>query len=208
MLETGSFKSAGKVVRLDNARRGEKARLAASAPHDGPIRSRLTVVPDRKTAGSAKVADDPASPWSWLFTFFMDGFALYGAMVAGVSLAHLRDHTEAAAAPAPGDLQPGDTGRRPVVLSLLITPDNDLERQLGGSRKWLSAACEETPGEILRIASTQGHADEAIWSGWRRERRIRKAVQALAALDDRTLRDIGIADRFQIEWVVRYCHDC
>jgi uncharacterized protein YjiS (DUF1127 family) len=42
----------------------------------------------------------------------------------------------------------------------------------------------------------------------RREREIKKAVAALAKLDDRTLRDIGIPHRSQIEQLVRYCRDC
>jgi len=42
---------------------------------------------------------------------------------------------------------------------------------------------------------------------WRREREIKKAVAALLALDDRTLRDIGILHRSEIEQVVRYCFD-
>jgi uncharacterized protein YjiS (DUF1127 family) len=42
----------------------------------------------------------------------------------------------------------------------------------------------------------------------RLEREIKKAVAALAKLDDRTLRDLGIPERSQIEQVVRYCRDC
>ena len=42
----------------------------------------------------------------------------------------------------------------------------------------------------------------------RREREIKKAVAALAKLDDRTLQDIGIPQRSQIKQVVRYCRDC
>jgi len=37
---------------------------------------------------------------------------------------------------------------------------------------------------------------------------IKRTVAALAELDDRTLRDIGIPHRSQIEQVVRYCRDC
>ena len=48
----------------------------------------------------------------------------------------------------------------------------------------------------------------ALWAHWRREREIKKAVVALAQFDDRTLRDMGIASRSEIEQVVRYCHDC
>ena len=48
----------------------------------------------------------------------------------------------------------------------------------------------------------------AFWAHWRREREIKRAVVALAQFDDRTLRDMGIASRSEIEHVVRYCHDC
>jgi uncharacterized protein YjiS (DUF1127 family) len=47
-----------------------------------------------------------------------------------------------------------------------------------------------------------------IWMHGRREREIKKSVAALAKLDDRTLRDIGIPQRSLIEQVVRYCRDC
>jgi hypothetical protein len=40
------------------------------------------------------------------------------------------------------------------------------------------------------------------------EREIKKAVAALAKFDDRTLRDMGIPHRSQIEQVVRFCRDC
>ena len=42
------------------------------------------------------------------------------------------------------------------------------------------------------------------WRHWRHEREIRKAVVTLEELDDRTLRDIGIPDRSQIEQAARY----
>jgi uncharacterized protein YjiS (DUF1127 family) len=47
-----------------------------------------------------------------------------------------------------------------------------------------------------------------LWMRGRREREIKKSVAALAKLDDRTLRDIGIPQRSLIEQVVRYCRDC
>ena len=45
------------------------------------------------------------------------------------------------------------------------------------------------------------------WTKWRRERQIKKAVVALAELDNRTLRDMGIPHPSQIERVVRYGRD-
>ena len=48
----------------------------------------------------------------------------------------------------------------------------------------------------------------ALRTRWRREREIKRAIAALAEFDDRTLRDMGIPSRSEIEHVVRYCHDC
>ncbi|MCA1452678.1 DUF1127 domain-containing protein [Bradyrhizobium sp. BRP22] len=42
---------------------------------------------------------------------------------------------------------------------------------------------------------------------WRREREVRKAVAALSEFDDRTLRDMGIVSRTDIEHTVRCCQD-
>jgi len=42
------------------------------------------------------------------------------------------------------------------------------------------------------------------WQHWRYEREITKAVATLEELDDRTLRDIGIPDRSEIEQAARY----
>jgi uncharacterized protein YjiS (DUF1127 family) len=62
-----------------------------------------------------------------------------------------------------------------------------------GLRHWLSSPCSAVANR---------------WAQWRRERQIKKSVATLLALDDRTLRDIGIPHRSEIEQVVRYCFDC
>lgn len=46
------------------------------------------------------------------------------------------------------------------------------------------------------------------WTHSRREQEIKRAVAALSQYDDQTLSDLGIYRRADIEWVVRYCHDC
>jgi uncharacterized protein YjiS (DUF1127 family) len=58
------------------------------------------------------------------------------------------------------------------------------------------------------LTSSAGSLLTMLAERGRREREIKKAVAALAKLDDRTLRDIGIPQRSQIEQVVRYCRDC
>jgi uncharacterized protein YjiS (DUF1127 family) len=47
-----------------------------------------------------------------------------------------------------------------------------------------------------------------LWKHWWREREINQAVAALSQYDDRTLRDLGINGRADIERVVRHCRDC
>jgi uncharacterized protein YjiS (DUF1127 family) len=42
----------------------------------------------------------------------------------------------------------------------------------------------------------------------RNEREVRRIVRALARFDDQTLRKIGILDRSQIEFAVRFCREC
>jgi uncharacterized protein YjiS (DUF1127 family) len=65
-------------------------------------------------------------------------------------------------------------------------------------------AYQRTPS----LTTSAGSLRTLLAERGRREREIKKAVAALAKLDDRTLRDIGIPQRSQIEQVVRYCRDC
>jgi uncharacterized protein YjiS (DUF1127 family) len=67
-----------------------------------------------------------------------------------------------------------------------------------------SVAYHRTPS----LTGSAGSLRTMLAEHGRREREIKEAVAALAKLDDRTLRDIGIPQRSQIEQVVRYCRDC
>lgn len=79
------------------------------------------------------------------------------------------------------------TGRtRPRFKAL--SPDASLAEG-SNARNWLARSCSVIVNR---------------WRHWRREREIKKAVAALVEFDDRTLRDIGIPDRSQIEDAVRY----
>jgi uncharacterized protein YjiS (DUF1127 family) len=46
------------------------------------------------------------------------------------------------------------------------------------------------------------------WNYWKNEREMRRAIRALAEFDDHTLHDLGIRDRSQIEFAVRFCREC
>jgi uncharacterized protein YjiS (DUF1127 family) len=53
-----------------------------------------------------------------------------------------------------------------------------------------------------------GETAAVLLMHWWREREINRAVAALSSYDDRTLRDLGISGRADIERVMRYCRDC
>jgi uncharacterized protein YjiS (DUF1127 family) len=68
-----------------------------------------------------------------------------------------------------------------------------------------SATPERLPRYRRKWASPIGTAVARLWRNWRHENEIRRAIQELATLDDRTLRDLGIRDRSEIEFMVRCC---
>ena len=67
-----------------------------------------------------------------------------------------------------------------------------------------SAANQLTPS----LTTSAWYVGSLLVEHGSREQEIKKAVAALAKLDDRALRDLGIPQRSLIEQVVRYCRDC
>jgi uncharacterized protein YjiS (DUF1127 family) len=68
--------------------------------------------------------------------------------------------------------------------------------------------------DAVGVANDQGRlrsiktALAAPWDYWKNEREIQRATRALAGFNDHTLRDLGIPDRSQIEFTVRFCREC
>jgi uncharacterized protein YjiS (DUF1127 family) len=133
-------------------------------------------------------------PWPSIFTFLMEGFALYGASYGSYG-ALLNDIATSPAEPStrqPGKISPFERRKFISIVSPSASPGVTApERET--CRNWLARPWRA-------IASRRAH--------WRRQREIKMAVAALTKLDDGTLRDIGIPHRSQIERVVRYCRDC
>ena len=86
-------------------------------------------------------------------------------------------------------------GLQPPTESNVVAPELAAGAQLRPRRGW------NWMGEL-------GEKFVAPWAHWRREREIKTAVAALANYDERTLRDLGIHGRADIERMVRYCRDC
>jgi len=132
-------------------------------------------------------------PWPSIFTFLMEGFALYGASYGSYG-ALLNDATSPAepSARQPEKISPFERRKFISIVSTSASPGVTVsERET--CRNWLARPWRA-------IASRRAH--------WRRQREIKKAIAALTKLDDGTLRDIGIPHRSQIERVVRYGRDC
>jgi len=159
-------------------------------------------LPESSSAAISTIAradNAPTSLWWSVLASFAEGFGAYSAaLYPTVDLpvqAILVARKESLQHPRSRELTA--TGHEPEgdLLSENI--------RLGGG----SARGARPPWHRNLLASIYDTA-AALWAHWRREREIKRAVVALAQFDDRTLRDMGIASRSEIEHVVRYCHDC
>jgi uncharacterized protein YjiS (DUF1127 family) len=162
------------------------------------------------------------SAWQSVLWFFVEGFALYGASVhwvATTAVTAIATEVDAQQRQNSGRSERqkcssigcaftlkyrclGARGRRnerngfetrmPSTRDVLASPARGVDRYRSVHPGW--------PAIIWRaIASRRAK--------WRREREINRAVAALAECDDRTLRDVGIPHRSQIEQIARYGRD-
>jgi hypothetical protein len=133
------------------------------------------------SSGEANVRE--TTFWSAVLDYVIESFALYAASIHPVAFYPVEPRPDQRNMPQSGQVsRPGRRG----VLTLVSTT---------------------TPGP--ETSSTRKARSGIGFAGDReREREIARAVAALAKLDDRTLRELGIPHRSGIEQAVRYCHDC
>jgi uncharacterized protein YjiS (DUF1127 family) len=197
-------RSVARVVRLSIAEPDGPGWLARSdgrgLVHFGFDRTGMQSVADigsHPVQPEAEPGRGAGSFWWELLFALMEGFALYGAalhptaaMPVHAILAATRDREPPPDVSEPPEPVQDSAGDGNVVKLDHVRP---LGAQPERHWNWLRAA-----GETL-----------AAWPAQlRREREIRRAVVALEELDDRTLRDLGICCRSDIERTVRYCRDC
>jgi uncharacterized protein YjiS (DUF1127 family) len=173
---------------------------------------------------SANEANRPPLPlWSVVFTHLMEGFVLYGASVHPnafpIELFRTGDNVsepDEMSQFSQSDEISQRRGLRAVVASSANAAEVAIlhpERASGNSAVasvdvgFLESDSVKPAGVIRRSARRCWNLIAGVRAHWRREREIKKAVYALAEFDDRTLRDMGIRDRRQIEHTVRQGRD-
>ncbi|GLR89123.1 DUF1127 domain-containing protein [Bradyrhizobium iriomotense] len=136
--------------------------------------------------------------WQSVLGFFLKGFALYGASVHWVATTAVT--AIANEVDARQRHKPVQSERRRSV-----SPASDAVHRVG----FASPARQVDRYRFVhpRWPAMIWRAIAGGWKKWRREREIKKAVVALAELDNRTLRDMGIPHPSQIERIVRYGRD-
>jgi uncharacterized protein YjiS (DUF1127 family) len=204
MLKKQASRNVNRFVGLHDPRKGA-AVCALLSDDSGIARQTPAARPDLSESNPAailsiaKAGYAPTSLWWSVLASFAEGFGAYSVAlyptgdipVQAILLAKRESPQH------PGCRELTATGREHETG--LLSEDIRL-----GSGSTLDALLPRHRNLLTSIYDTAA----ALWAHWRREREIKRAVVALAQFDDRSLRDMGIASRSEIEQVVRYCHDC
>jgi hypothetical protein len=152
--------------------------------------SKIRVVGQYEASGD-EVDGRKTAFWSLVCGYLIESFALYATSIYPVALFPVESLPDRLDMPQSG--QVFRAGRRGLLTLVSTTSSPEASS--------LRPEPESTP------ATPAGCATGFVGNK-QHERKIAKAVAALAELDDSTLRELGIPDRSQIERTVRYCHDC
>jgi uncharacterized protein YjiS (DUF1127 family) len=194
------------------------------APRDGRAAERLTptaeiskveanLLPQTRPAMVQPDAIGPSVYW-----LFLEGFALYGASVHGLATSAVTAITSEVVARRPPESFWRERRKSiSLVSSSACAEIAVLEREDAIDRRAFGTRMASTTDGFASPARHVGRyrlvhpgwlgmiwrAIASRWAKWRREREVKEAVAALAQYDDRTLRDMGIPHRSQIEQIVR-----
>jgi len=221
-LMSSSSQSANAVVRRNGV--PPHALLIGARDGRGLLPERSKQIPESsETAAKSLPATRPATGradtiWQSVLWFFLEGFALYGASlhwVATTAVTAIASEVDARQRqkPARSERQKSislvSSAARPEIT--VLGREDAIDRIAFGARVPCTGDGFASPArEVDRYRFVHPSWLAMIWraiaSQWakrRREREIKKAVTALAEFDDRTLRDMGIPHRSQIEQIVR-----
>ena len=207
MLEQQLSSNVGRTISPSHTRIGGIAHVVELPDHQRSRRGRATA-PDMPKCPAPAMApsmemENVVTAWWWIaLAFFMEGFAVYGASLHPSAAFTVDDVSVSANAHQVHLVE----NRHPAMAH-----EQDASQILNGSNiisPGLAAWTEQRPRERGDWLARLGEQVVALWTHWRREQEIRRAVRALAEYDERALRDLGIQGRADIERMVRYCRDC
>jgi len=179
-------------------------------------------IPDpSETVTKSRVATRPATGqadaiWQSVLWFFLEGFALYSLPWVATTPATViasEDDVRQCQKPARSERQKSISLVSPAARAetTILEREDAIDRTAFGTRMPSTRDGFASPArEVDRYRFVHPSWLAMIWRAiasrrakWRREREVNKAVAALAQYDDRTLRDMGIPHRSQIEQTVR-----
>lgn len=159
--------------------------------------------------------------WRPVLWFFLEGFALYGASLHWVATTAV---TTIASEIDAQQRQKSARSERQKYISLVppavghatvFEREDAVDKTASGTRMPSTSDGRASPArEVNRYQFVYPgwlamiwRATANRWAIWRREREIKVAVAVLLEQDDRTLRDMGIPHRSEIEQILRYGRD-
>jgi uncharacterized protein YjiS (DUF1127 family) len=204
MLKKHASRNANRFVRPHDPRSG--AAVCAVLSDDSGIARQIPVaspdLPQSSPAAISTIARAGYAPTSLCLSVlaaFAEGFGAYS-----VALYPTVDFPVQAALVARKE-----TLQHPVSREVTATGrEHETDLLSENIRLGSGSTLDARPPQHRNLLASIYDTAAALWAHWRREREIKRAIVALAQFDDRTLRDMGIAGRSEIERVVRYCHDC
>jgi uncharacterized protein YjiS (DUF1127 family) len=206
----------GQELNFDLRDDGRAARRNPAQP------SRLDLAEMDPPPGAAPRAD---RIFTAVISAFMEGFALYALLLYPLPINPEQSSPAETEAGQPEKLSVRERRRFIAIVSSSANPEVKRFKPEKGTNRTGSKA--EALSEYASVAESyrarsleadrSGHRHwltrpwssvASKWRRWRHEREIAAFVADLAELDDRTLRDIGIPHRSEIEQAVRYGRDC
>jgi len=208
MLKQHSSSNVNRAVRPFKMRISEFPRGLDLSDEDRSGRHVRLVQADALTEDASRSAESPAEAdgapgWgAAALTFVMEGFALYGAALHPNAAFSIEEAATTAFARPP---RPAGRPSHAVTHEQGSLQRSEISNVVEPE---LAAWADSRPRRHWSWWAALGETVAVLVTHWRQEDEIKRAIAALAKYDDRTLRDLGIDGRADIERVVRYCRDC
>ena len=193
-----------------------------AAPHDRCDNSPEQLTPTTDISEARPATGQADAIWQSVLWFCLEGFAVYGASFHGLATTAVTTITSEVGAQRPQVLPRRERRKSISLVSssacaeiTVLEREDVIDRTAFGTRM-----PSTTDGFVYSARQVDRHrlvhpgwlamiwrATASRWAKWRREREVKEAVVALAQYDERTLRDMGIPHRSQIEQIVRNGRD-